>query len=191
MAVLLAIAYLLLAMRRSLWCWPAAAGSTVIYMALFWHVALLMESVLNFYYLLMAGYGFWQWRFGGDRGAGLALTRWSWTTHLVIIAGTTAVALGLGYLMDTRTHADLAYLDALTTCFAVVTTVMVARKVVENWLYWVVIDLVSIYLYLEKGLYLTSGLFLFYVGMAALAYLQWRDQHRKEQSDPNWGLGCA
>ncbi|MBY6185188.1 nicotinamide riboside transporter PnuC [Marinobacter hydrocarbonoclasticus] len=189
-AVILAVAYLLFAMRRSLWCWPAAAASTLIYTVLFWQVALLMESVLNVYYLAMAVYGFWQWRYGGQTGEGLPLVRWSGTTHLAIIVGTALVALALGYLMDTHTHADMAYLDAMTTCFAVVTTVMVARKVVENWLYWVVIDLASIYLYLEKGFYLTAALFVFYVGMATVAYFQWRAQYQKDNEE-HWGLQGA
>ncbi|ADN75802.1 nicotinamide mononucleotide transporter PnuC [Ferrimonas balearica DSM 9799] len=189
-AVLLAIAYLLLAMRRSLWCWPAAAASTLIYTVLFWKVALLMESVLNVYYLAMAAYGYWQWRFGGQRGDGLPLVRWSASTHLAVILATGMVALGVGYLMDNHTHADMAYLDAMTTCFAVVTTVMVARKVVENWLYWVVIDFASIYLYLAKGFYLTAALFVFYVGMATVAYFQWRSQYQRE-STPDLGLQGA
>ncbi len=185
-AVLLAIVYLLLAMRRNIWCWPAAAASTLIYTVLFWQVALLMESVLNVYYLAMAAYGFWQWRYGGRDGEGVPMVRWRLNTHLLIIGATGLAALGVGYLMDNHTHADMAYLDAMTTCFAVVTTVMVARKVVENWLYWVVIDLASIYLYLEKGFYLTAGLFVFYVGMATVAYFQWRAQYLDDA--PQWRL---
>ncbi|MBY5920714.1 nicotinamide riboside transporter PnuC [Ferrimonas balearica] len=186
-AVLLAIAYLLLAMRRNIWCWPAAAASTLIYTVLFWQVALLMESVLNVYYLAMAAYGFWQWRFGGRDGDGVPMVRWSLSTHLLIIGATALGALAVGYVMDNHTHADMAYLDAMTTCFAVVTTVMVARKVVENWLYWVVIDLASIYLYLEKGFYLTAGLFVFYVVMATVAYFQWRAQYQLD-ADPGLEL---
>ncbi|SDJ66885.1 nicotinamide mononucleotide transporter [Ferrimonas sediminum] len=179
LAVVLALAYLLFAMRGSLWCWPAAFFSTLIYTVLFWEVSLLMESVLNGYYLLMALYGFWQWRYGG-RGDGLSYQTWSASTHVRLIGLTALTALGLGYVMDNYTHADLAYLDSATTCFAVVGTVMTARKVVENWLYWVVIDLVSIYLYMSKGLVLTSGLFVIYVGLALASYFSWRSAYRTQ-----------
>lgn len=180
-AVVLALAYLLLAMRRSLWCWPAAAISTLIYTLLFWEVALVMESALNLFYLVMAFYGFWQWKYGGGDHHGVSLCQWSGRTHMVLLAVTTLVAMTLGWLTSTYTHADFAYLDALTTCFAVVGTFMLARKVVENWIYWVVIDLVSIYLYLNKGLWLTSALFVLYVVLAAVAYLQWRRQYQQDR----------
>lgn len=174
LAVVLALAYLLLAMRGSIWCWPAAFGSTLIYTLLFWEVSLLMESLLNGYYLLMAVYGFWVWRFGGDTGEGTRYRRLPFSQHTLIIAATAVTALGMGYVMDTYTQADMAYLDSMTTCFAVVTTVMLAYKVVENWIYWVVIDLASIYLYLNKSLILTSCLFVLYVGLAAASYFIWR-----------------
>ncbi|BDY04788.1 nicotinamide mononucleotide transporter [Ferrimonas sp. YFM] len=178
-AVVLALAYLLLAMRGNIWCWPAAFFSTLIYVVLFWKVSLLMESVLNGYYLLMALYGFWQWRYGG-RGEGLSYQTWSLSSHVRLIGITALVALGLGYVMDNYTHADLAYLDSATTCFAVVGTVMTARKVVENWLYWVVIDIVSIYLYMSKQMMLTSGLFVLYVGLALASYFTWRNAYRSQ-----------
>ena len=66
-AVALGIAYLLLAMRQSNWCWPAAFGSTAIFSWLFWDVSLVMESALNVYYLVMAVYGWWAWRSGAER----------------------------------------------------------------------------------------------------------------------------
>ncbi|GAA5187490.1 nicotinamide riboside transporter PnuC [Ferrimonas gelatinilytica] len=178
LAVALAVAYLLLAMRQSQWCWACAALSTLIFTGLFWHVSLLMESLLNLFYLVMAAYGYWQWRSGGENGNGVALVRWSWRRHAVVISATAGLALLMGYLMDTHTHADLAYLDAMTTCFAVVTTFMVVRKVVENWLYWIVINSASIYLYLSKGLALSSGLYLLYVVLAWIGYQQWRQQFR-------------
>jgi nicotinamide mononucleotide transporter len=95
-------------------------------------------------------------------------------THLKLIGITTLISLFIGYGMATYTQAAFPYLDAATTCFAVMTTYLVAKKVLENWLYWVVIDLVSIYLYLSKGLMLTSLLFVLYVGLAVVGYFLWR-----------------
>lgn len=179
-AVLLAVAYLILAMRGSLWCWPAAFFSTAIYTLLFWQVSLLMESVLNIYYMYMAVYGFWQWK-RGKQQSGIEVVSWSINRHLSIIIVTAVVSLVVGYLMSNYTQASFAYLDAATTCFAVITTYLVAKKVVENWLYWVVIDFVSIYLYLHKGLMLTTLLFVFYVGLAISGYFLWRAQLQKQQ----------
>ncbi|MBT1442940.1 nicotinamide riboside transporter PnuC [Shewanella sp. JM162201] len=171
-AVLLALAYLLLAMKGSRWCWVAAFVSTAIYTVLFYKVALLMESVLNVYYMAMAVYGYWLWR-GGDAGT-LAVQSWGLKRHALLIGVTGAASLATGFVMANYTAASFPYLDAATTCFAVMTTFLVAKKVLENWLYWIVIDLVSIYLYLSKGLMMTSLLFVLYVGLAVAGYFVWR-----------------
>lgn len=178
-AVILAAAYLLLAMKGSIWCWFAAFASTAIYTALFWKVSLLMESVLNVYYMAMAIYGFQQWS-KGKRDDTSGVISWSFNRHLKIIVVTAGVSLLMGYLMANFTSASFPYLDAATTCYAVMTTYLVAKKVLENWLYWVVIDLVSIYLYLQKGLMLTSLLFVLYVGMAIGGYFLWRSTMREQ-----------
>ncbi|QYK06703.1 nicotinamide riboside transporter PnuC [Shewanella zhangzhouensis] len=184
-AVILAMAYLLLAMKRSRWCWAAAFASTAIYTVLFYEVALLMESALNVYYMGMAIYGYWLWRQDGQDE--LKVQRWPLKQHLGIIALTSIASLAVGHLMATFTEASFPYLDAATTCFAVMTTFLVAKKVLENWLYWVVIDVVSIYLYLSKGLMMTSLLFVFYVGLAVAGYFVWRAA-AAEQRPPELAL---
>lgn len=177
-AVVLSLAYLLLAMRQSLWCWPAAFVSTFIYTLLFFNGALLMDSLLNVFYMAMAVYGWASWRRdpaqGADSNASLPLQSWSPQRHGWIILITLGVAIGLGYVMDNYTPADFAYADAATSCFSVVSTYLIARKVLENWLYWVVIDGVSIYLYLSKGFYPTMVLFGLYTLMAVWGYVQWK-----------------
>ncbi|WP_372870396.1 nicotinamide riboside transporter PnuC [Shewanella sp.] len=185
-AVALALAYLLLAMKRNRLCWVAAFASTAIYTVLFYEVALLMESALNVYYMAMAVYGYWLWQ--KDTDDELKVSSWSLSRHLLLIAVTTLVSLGCGYLMANYTQASFPYLDAATTCFAVMTTYLVAKKVLENWLYWVVIDVVSIYLYLSKGLMMTSLLFVLYVGMAVAGYFIWRAA-LAEQREPVLALG--
>lgn len=187
-AVLLAIAYLVFAMKGSIWCWPAAFISTAIYTVLFWNVALLMESLLNVYYMAMAIYGYWMWTRGGKEHEGVNIVSWSAMTHLKIIAVTGLIALAIGHLMATQTHASLPYLDAATTCFAVMTTYLVAKKVLENWFYWFVIDAVSIYLYVSKGLMLTAVLFVLYLGMVVFGYYMWRNKMEDQQSLQNNSL---
>ncbi|QBF81528.1 nicotinamide riboside transporter PnuC [Shewanella maritima] len=196
-AVILAVAYLALAMKTSKWCWHAAFISTAIYTVLFWQVSLLMESVLNVYYMAMAVYGYWLWAqkpkteadstpSTDNKQDGSLIESWSLAKHGVVIAITGAVSLLLGYLMATYTQASFAYLDAATTCFAVMTTYLVAKKVLENWIYWVVIDLVSIYLYFQKGLMLTTVLFVGYVFMAVAGYFMWRKRYLAQTAiNPN------
>jgi len=177
--VLLAIAYLLLALRENSLCWYCALASTAIFTGLFWDVSLLMESALNLYYMAMAVYGWRQWR--GSRGAvtnlgnsAIEISTWRLRNHLLawgVIASLTAVS---GNLLAQNTTAALPYLDSFTTWGSVLTTWMVTQKILENWLYWIVIDTVSIVLYVDRGLYMTSLLFVAYVIIVVFGFFAWR-----------------
>lgn len=182
-AVVLGIAYLLLAMRESLWCWYAAFASTSIFLVLFWNVSLLMESALQVYYLVMAVYGWWQWQQGGTSGKHeLAISSWSARRHTLALGAVLVASYASGSLLQFYSDAALPFLDSFTTWGSVLTTWMVARKVLENWLYWLVIDSVSIYLYLDRGLYLTAFLFAAYLVIALFGYRKWLLHYRKTSS---------
>ncbi|MBE9539930.1 MAG: nicotinamide mononucleotide transporter [Proteobacteria bacterium] len=184
-AVLLGITYLLLAVRESLWCWYAAFFSTAIFLYLFWDVNLLMESALQVYYLAMAVYGWWQWRGGGSNSQGAAvelpITRWPLRNHILAIGGVVLASLLSAALLAQYTQAALPLLDSFTTWGSILTTWMVTRKILENWLYWLVIDSASIYLYLDRGLYLTAVLFVAYLVIVIFGYRKWL-QHYRETS---------
>ena len=181
LAVAAGLAYLLLALRENPLCWYAAAFGTALSIYLFWSVSLPMESALNGYYLLMAGYGWWQWRYGGrdaDADASvptaLAIRRFSGREHGLALLLIVALTLLSGSLLHNQTTAAMPYLDSFTTWASVLTTWMVAKKILENWLYWLVIDAASIYLYLDRGLYLYAALFVAYLVIAAFGFFEWR-----------------
>lgn len=186
-AVALAIAYLLLAMKESLWCWYAAFISTAIFTMLFWDASLLMESGLQIYYLAMAVYGWYQWRSKSENNSTLQINRWSKNRHLVVVASVVALSLFSGNLLANHTDAAWPYVDSFTTWGSIVTTYMVTRKVLENWLYWLVIDSISIVLYWDRGLYLTALLFVVYLVICVFGYLQWRRHYLSQtmQQDSN------
>ncbi|MFD1218292.1 MULTISPECIES: nicotinamide riboside transporter PnuC [Microbulbifer] len=179
-AVILALAYLILAMRENILCWYAAFASTAIYLFLFWDVSLLMESALQVFYLLIAVYGWWQWRSRSGQKASLHIHRWSLHRHLYTFAGIGLLTLMFGFVLDKYTSAALPYLDSFTTWGAVVTTYMVTRKVLENWLYWIVIDGAAIYLYIDRELYLTALLFALYVVLVIIGFFQWLPLYRQQ-----------
>lgn len=173
-AVLLAIAYLLLAIRQSAWCWPCAFVSTGIYIVLFHEVALFMESALNGFYLAMAVYGFWVWTRGGTGGAPRAVHTKPLWLHAAAAVGIVVLVVASGTWLANNTTQAMPYVDASTTWSAVFATWLTAQKAIENWLYWLVIDIVSIWLYLERGLPLTALLFVLYVLLIPIGFLAWR-----------------
>ncbi|RXJ80793.1 nicotinamide mononucleotide transporter [Arcobacter sp. F2176] len=173
----LAIAYIFLAIRQSLWCWPAAFLSTLIYTILFFDVSLLMDSFLNVYYLIMAVYGWYSWKYGGKEEQELEVVTYGVTQNIKIIILLCAVSLILGYIMTNYTTASFAYMDSFTTVFAIFATFLLAKKVLENWIYWIVIDAVSIYIYIQKSLNLTALLFIIYTILAFIAYKNWKEEY--------------
>jgi nicotinamide mononucleotide transporter len=180
LAVVLSVIYLLLAIRQNIWCWAAAFVSTFIYSILFFDASLLMDSALNIFYLLMAIYGWYSWKYGNDRikDDELDITSYGIFKNIKIIGILILISLILGYIMANYTKADFAYLDTFTTVFAVFATYMLTKKVLENWLYWVIIDAVSIYIYINKGFYLTAVLFAIYTLLALIAYRQWKLEYK-------------
>jgi nicotinamide mononucleotide transporter len=180
-AVLLAIAYLLLAVRENILCWYCALFSTAIFIFLFWDVRLLMESALNVFYLIMAVYGWQQWKYGGTKKSGVIISTLDRRQNIMIIGVILIMTLISGWLLAQHTDAVWPYVDSFTTWASVITTVMVAKKILENWLYWLVIDSVSVPLYIDRGLYLTAILFLGYLVIVIFGYFKWR-RHLFEQN---------
>ena len=180
LAVVMAVAYLVLAIRQNIWCWAAAAISTLIYLFIMYAVRLYMESVLQLFYLAMAAYGWFQWRKHIDSSKDLKVSTWPVKFHLIAIVAVLVLVFVSGNLLSDYSDAALPYLDSFTTWGAVVATFMVTRKILENWLYWFVIDAVSVGLYTSRGLYLTALLFTAYLVMIIIGYRSWRASMKAE-----------
>ena len=170
-AAILALFYVWLAAEQSIWCWPCALASTALYTYVFWEVTLPFHAMLNVYYLLMAIYGWQQWQ--KNSGKNVSIQSWPVKRHVWSIFLLTVLSLIISAVGSSIFDTDYLYLDAFITVFSVFTTVLVARKVRENWLYWIVIDAVAVYLYLAKGLLPTGLLFVIYSLFAIYGYMQW------------------
>jgi len=194
-AVILALAYLVLAVRRSLWCWLCAFISTAIYIVLMAGSGLVMDTLLQVYYLVMAVYGYLEWRKRQQPSGELAVVSWSARQHamaiLAVVLATIVNAWVLQYLavwlaamtksgpLHNVVLVRSPWLDSFVTWGSVLTTWMVTRRVIENWLYWIVVDSVGAYLYYSRGLTATAGLFIAYVIMVVYGYMVW---HKRPSS---------
>lgn len=185
-AVFASLLYVVLAAKGHILCWLAAIVSTVLYTIIFYDVYLWMDSLLQLYYLLMAIYGWLCWSkskvFVRLRDSNVSYSQWPIQHHIIIIIALALLSLVLGWLMAAFTPTDFPYLDSATTVFAVFATYLVTQKVLENWLYFIIIDLVSIYIYIEKGLLPTAILFAAYVILAVYGFWQWRKQYKLQFS---------
>lgn len=185
-ATILAISYVLLAAKGNLWCWPAAFISSAISGYIFFDVNLKLEALLQIYYIGMAVYGYQQWKKANDATHQLPIDTYPWQWHAKWILSISLVSIGTGYIAKHYLHSDFAYIDAATTWFSIFATVLVTRRVLENWWYWIVIDAVCIGLYWEKSLYFFSLLFVLYVILAAYGLKQWQLLQQKDNCSPSY-----
>jgi nicotinamide mononucleotide transporter len=172
-AAALAVVYLLLAIRQQISCWVAAFISSCLYVWVFFGAHLYMESALNAFYAAMAVYGYWQWQ-QGRGGAALAVCRWPIARHAAGFLGVIALSVFSSYFLKRFTPAAWPFVDSMVAWSSVFATFLVARKVYENWHWWLVIDSVSLCLYFTKHLYLTTLLFGLYLIMILIGMRQWR-----------------
>ncbi len=181
-AVAFAIVYLVLAIRQNILCWPAALVSVTLSLIVLFDARLYMDSALQIFYAAMAVYGWYQWLHGGRDRGGVRVGTWPVQRHLIAIASILVLGISLGWLMS-LTDAAFPYTDSLTTVAAIVTTYMVAKKVLENWIYWFVIDAVSVYIYYARDLYLFAGLFVFYLVLIVVGFRAWLADMRRQQPE--------
>jgi nicotinamide mononucleotide transporter len=174
LAVVLALAYLLLAARENIWCWYCALISSALYVFIMWDARLLTEAVLNVFYVAMAVLGWYQWRRGGRGHNGVKIVSLAWWQHGALLAATLLLTLANGWVMQAWTDAAWPFVDAFITWGSVITTFLVVRKVLENWLYWIVIDGLALFVYIDRGLYLTALLFALYLVIVIFGYFEWR-----------------
>jgi nicotinamide mononucleotide transporter len=182
-AVIFAILYLLLAVKQNILCWPAGIISSVLYFFIMQTAGLYMEAYLQIFYVGMGIYGWLQWRSGEITNSRFTVHTWSKYQHLSAISIIIALSLLSGYLLARYTDAALPFIDALVTWGAVVATYMVAKKLLENWIYWFVIDTTSIYLFISRDLWLTAILFMIYIIIIYFGYKSW-SKIKNELNDP-------
>ncbi len=178
-AVTMGTLYLILAMRENSWCWVAAFIATCIFSGIFYTAKLYMEAGLQIYYAGMAVYGWWHWQYGGNNMP-IAISQWTAPKHLLTLSGILIFSFISGVLLSKNTQATFPFLDSIVTWGSLITTFMVTRKILENWLYWIALDSLAMCLYFNKGLYLTTGLFGIYIVLAILGFFQWLKKDREK-----------
>jgi nicotinamide mononucleotide transporter len=171
-AVLLGIAYSILAVRRSRLCWVAGGASSAILVWLFARAQLPMQAVLQGYYVAMAIYGFWHWTRQGD-AAHRPVSTWPLRAHLAAWAVILVLSALTARWLAAETQAAWPYLDSAVTWASVLATWFVARVKIENWLYWIATDAVLVFLSAVQGLAFVAFLYLAYLVIAVVGFVTW------------------
>ncbi len=175
----LALVYVVLALRLSKWCWIAGTLSSVLFVFIYFKEHLYYEAVLNIVYAVLGIYGWLKWK-NQDAQTSTEIR----TAKSGFLIRAIAVSIAFGLLLGMFTHfflkAEFAFADAMISSFSVLATILTAKKYIENWLFWIVIDAFSAVLYFIKGpsMYLVAVLFIFYTFMAISGYFSWKKKQK-------------
>lgn len=176
-AIFFAILYLIFVAFESNWCWIFAAISTFIYVFICYKSKLYLETILQFFYLIMAFYGWYQWN--NKKNTSNIIYSVKLKLHIILILLAELFSLIAGFIFSEYTDAALPWVDAHITMFSIVATYMVTKKMIENWFWWIVIDCFATYLYFSKNLKLTALLYIAYVIMSIFGYYKWKKEIQK------------
>jgi nicotinamide mononucleotide transporter len=174
-----------LLIRENVWTFPIGLVYAFVSVAVFFEQRLYADVLLSGYFVLMNAYGWWYWLYGGNRSSNDDLPP-SYTPRStsVRLIGLSIVGIAaMGWFFDTQTGADLPYWDSATTVLSFAAMWMTARKLVENWIVWLIVDVIAIGVYIVKGIELYALLYAIYLGMAVMGWRAWR--HTMASTEPS------
>jgi len=179
LGVIFSIGYLIFSIRQNILLWPLGIASALLYMVVFYQSKFYADMGLNAYYVIISIYGWLLWRRGSDEsGVMLSVSRIGKRHALILLVITALAFAGIGIILDRFTDSPVPYWDAFTTALSITATWMLARKILENWILWIIVDAVSMALYLYRGLYPTLFLFAIYTTMAVIGYMKWKRSYK-------------
>ena len=178
-ATLTGLGAVVLLIRQNLWTWPLGVLYAVVSVWVFQQDRLYGQVLLHLFYVGMNLYGWWYWLYGGEREdeAALPVTSLQRTGWFAVLLGGGLAAAALGWLLgnvELFAGAEFAKADALITAFSFVAMYLQARKIIESWVLWFLIDVASVALYASAGLYFYALLYLVYLALAVAGYSEWR-----------------
>ncbi len=167
---------------RNIWCWPTAIIGVTAYFFVFYQNKLYADMTLQVVFLIQSIYGWYFWLHGKKEDEqGVPIRRLKSQEWLLVTAIIGSSILLFGYLSDTFTDTDVPYLDASVASVSLVANILLARKILDNWLMWIAVDAVYVGLFFYKELYLTTVLYLVFFFMAMTGYLQWQKEWKAQK----------
>jgi nicotinamide mononucleotide transporter len=173
-AFVLALGYVLLSIRQVVWAWPLMIASSVLYGLLFGEAKLYGQMALQAMFVVIAAWGWWQWKFGRKDSQPLVVSPLPWRLRWWLAAAWLASALLSAAGLARLTDAAAPWLDAFTTLGSLIAQLLTARKYVEAWPAWIVVNAVSVALFIGQQLWLTALLYAVFLLLSAVGWAAWR-----------------
>ena len=177
--------YILFSIKQNIWCWPIGFITSALYIYVFFVSKFYADMGLQVYYLVISLYGWYHWMFGAKnkKQDDLKITKTGLRVGIILFLMNAVTFIFIAYILVNFTDSEIPYWDAFTTSASFVATWMLARKMIEHWIIWIIVDLVSLGLYIYKGLYPTVTLFAVYTILALLGYLEWKKAIKKQLNE--------
>lgn len=170
----LALAYVLLAAIENVWCWLFGILASLFSVYLCFRGNLFLESGLQIFYVIIGIYGWYEWLHGSKNKTELPIISYSFLKLVYLIIIGIILWIPFGYAAHTYSTQALPYLDAFITAFSIVATWMTAKKIIQNWTFWIVIDGFAVILYASRSFYLIALLYVIYTILSIMGYFQWK-----------------
>lgn len=164
--------------KQNIWCWYFGLFQVILYCFIFYTAKLYSDMILHVVYVFLQVFGWYNWKYGGSNHSTLRITLIK--NEMFWIGSTILLSFCLGYIMQTKTDASFPYEDAFITIASLVAQYLMIKKVLHSWMFWIVVDVVAIGVYWYKGLYFTTGLYVLFLIMAVIGYLEWRKVYNEE-----------
>ncbi len=183
LGVLTGMLYIILSVRQNIWCWIFGIISSGIYLVVFFNAKIYADMSLQLYYVVMGVYGWMHWaRVDNNlQKEKLPVLKLNIKSATILFGITTGLFFSIAWFLIQFTDSSIPWVDAFTTSLSFTATWMLARKIIEHWIIWVVVDAVSIGLYFYRGLYSSMLLFGVLTALAIYGYFEWKKEWKKNQ----------
>ena len=183
-AAIFGVVSVYLSVRQNIWSWPTAIINVAMYIVVFYRSKLYSDTGLQVVYVVLNFYGWYQWLYGGKNRTELPVARTGARLGAILVVIGLVSTAALGTFVSHNTDAALPYMDALTTSTSLLAQWMMTKKLLENWIVWVSVDVVYIGMYIYKDLYVTSALYAVFLVLSVMGYLEWKRSLAKHELVP-------
>jgi len=168
------VAGVFLTIRQNIWCFPIGLINVTVSLVLFFQQKLYSDAIQQFVYIILLSYGWYKWVRGEDKSRELKISFSSFKLLATLLLLCIFFSAGVGMVFKKYTDASLPYWDATATALSFAAQWMIAKKKIENWLLWIIVNIMYVGIYLYKGLFLYTILFAIYLLLAIMGWREWK-----------------
>ncbi|MGH7654157.1 MAG: nicotinamide riboside transporter PnuC [Gemmatimonadaceae bacterium] len=190
LAVATGIVSVYLSVRQNIWSWPTALVNVTLYFFVFRAANLYADMGLQVFYFILSVYGLYEWLYGGEKRTELKVSRITPRVAGTLLAITVAGVAGLDAVLR-RTPDTVPFLDSVTSTASIVGQWMMTRKILENWTVWIAVNVLSIGMYVYKGLNQTAGLYAGFLVLAIMGYVKWHRSYTADRASVGQPVGAV